>query len=290
VTETSAAVVAELNVALGTDYRLVRQLAGGLQSSAYELTDGDTAVVLKWTADPGWAPRVRRAAELVGRARTAGYPTPAWLAVGETAGGSPYQLQEFVTGEPLRDASVLDKRLAEELIAICELQRDLVPEDGVTWSGWSSGVVFDGWDGVWARVHAYGGEVAELLDRYAELCRPHRGEVLPDDDLVHGDLNVGNLIVDNGRIAGIIDIEAAGGGSRAYDLVSLATSAARDGAPDGVDELFLEAALRAGGRAAVVVCAAAGYASIAEFVHERSKISQDLVREGAQRVLELLEA
>jgi aminoglycoside phosphotransferase (APT) family kinase protein len=268
----------------------VRQLAGGLQSSAYELTDGETAVVLKWAADPGWAPRVRRAHELVRRARTVGYPTPAWLTVGETAAGSPYQLQEFVTGEPLRIASVLDRRLAQELIAICELQRDLVPEDGVSWSGWSSGVVFDDWDGVWGRVHEYGGEVAELLDRYTELCRPYRGEVLPDDDLVHGDLNVGNLIVDNGRIAGIIDIEAAGGGSRAYDLVSLATSAARDGAPAGVDELFLEAALRAGGRAAVAVCAASAYVTIAEFVHERSKFSQDLVRQGGQRVLELLEA
>ena len=143
---------------------------------------------------------------------------------------------------------------------------------------------------MWGRVHAYGGEVAELLDRYAGLCRPYRGEVLPDNDLVHGDLNVGNLIVDNGRIAGIIDIEAAGGGSRAYDLVSLATSAARDGAPAGVDELFLEAALRAGGRATVAVCAAAAYATIAEFVQERSKFSQDLVREGAERVLELLDA
>ncbi|MFG1628513.1 phosphotransferase family protein [Kribbella sp. NPDC049227] len=288
--DTTASVVGELNVALGTSYQLVRQLAGGLQSSAYELTDGDATVVLKWTADPDWTPRVRRAAELVGRARTAGYPTPAWLAVGETAAGSPYQLQEFVTGEPVRDASVLDERLARQLIAICELQRDLVPEDGVSWSGWSSGVVFEDWDGVWGRVHAYGGEDAELLDRYAELCRPHRGEVLPDKDLVHGDLNVGNLIVDNGRIAGIVDIEAAGGGSRAYDLVSLATSAARDGAPDGVDELFLEAALRAGGRAAVAVCAAAAYATIAEFVHERTKFSQDLVREGAQRVFELLDA
>jgi hypothetical protein len=32
------------------------------------------------------------------------------------------------------------------------------------------------------------------------------------------------------------------------------------------------------------------YVTIAEFVHERSKFSQDLVWQGAQRVLELLEA
>ena len=70
-TETTASVVAELNGALGTEYRLVRQLAGGLQSGAYELSNGDTRVVLKWTDDPDWAPRVQRAAELVRRARAA---------------------------------------------------------------------------------------------------------------------------------------------------------------------------------------------------------------------------
>ncbi len=143
---------------------------------------------------------------------------------------------------------------------------------------------------MWDRVREYGGEATEVLDRYGVLCRPYRGHELPGDDLVHGDLNVGNVIVDNGRIAGIVDIEAAGGGSRAYDLISLATSATRDGAPAGIDELFLEAALRAGGRAAVAVCAAAAYASVAEFVRGRSTYSQDLVLHGARRLLELLDA
>lgn len=280
--DTTASVVAELNVALGTDYRLVRQLTGGFQSGAYELTGG---VVLKWTDDAGWAPRVRRAAELVRRARAAGYPTPEWLTVGTTAAGSPYQLQAFVPGTPVRDYSVVDESLARELIAICDLQRDLLPEDGVSWSGWARGVVLDGWDGVWERVRPYGGE---LLRRYGELCAPYRNAVLPENDFVHGDLNLGNLIVDNRQVTGIVDIEAAGCGSRAYDLISLATSAARDGARPGVDELFVEAALRAGGRATVAFCAAAAYVSIAEFVHDRG-LDVELIEYGARRVLELLE-
>jgi aminoglycoside phosphotransferase (APT) family kinase protein len=244
-------------------------------------------VVLKWTDKPEWAPRVRRAADLVRRARAVGYPTPAWLAVGTTAAGSPYQLQELVPGS----APVLDQALARELIGICELQQDLIPDDhDVTWSAWSSGVVFDGWDGVWERVLTYDGEASELLQRYAELCRPYRDDVLPQHDFVHGDLNMGNLLVADGRITGIVDIEAAGSGARAYDLVSLAASAARDGAADGVDELFLEAALRASGRAAVAVCAGAALASVAEFVHTRPTYAQDLVNHGGRRLLELLSA
>ena len=281
-TETTESVVAELNVALGTDYRVVRQLTGGLQSTAWVLTGG---VVLKWTANPSWAPRVRRAAELVRRARAVGYPTPAWLAIGTTAAGSPYQLQELVPGS----APVLDLALTRELIGICELQRDLIPEDhDVTWSGWSCGVVFDGWDGVWERVLGYGDDAADLVRRYGELCRPYRDAVLPGHDFVHGDLNMGNLLVSDGRITGIVDIEAAGSGARAYDLVSLAASAARDGAASGVDELLVEAALRAHGRAAVAVCAAAAFASVAEFVHDRGSYSQELVNHGGRRLLELL--
>jgi aminoglycoside phosphotransferase (APT) family kinase protein len=281
-TETTASVVAELNVALGTDYRVVRQLTGGLQSTAWELTDG---AVLKWTDNPAWAPRVRRAAELVRRARAVGYPTPAWLAVGTTAAGSPYQLQEFVPGRP----PALDVALARQVIEICELQSELISEDHeVTWSGWSYGVVFDGWDGVWERVQAYDDEAAELLQRYGELCGPYRDQELPHHDFVHGDLNMGNLLAADGRITGIVDIEAGGAGSRAYDLVALAASAARDGAADGVDELFVEAALRASGRAAVAVSAAAAFASVAEFVHERPAYAQELVNHGGRRVLELL--
>ncbi|WP_427890060.1 phosphotransferase family protein [Kribbella sp. GL6] len=280
--ETTESVVAELNVALGTDYQVVRQLTGGLQSTAYVLT-GD--VVLKWTDDPGWAPRVRRAAELVRRARAVGYPTPEWLAVGTTAAGSPYQLQELVPGR----APVLDLALAQEVIGICELQRDLIPEDHeVTWSAWSHGVVFDGWDGVWERVLRYGDEASELVRRYAELCAPYRDDVLPRHDFVHGDLNMGNLLASHGRITGIVDIEAAGSGSRAYDLVTLAASATRDGAAPGVDELLLEAALKASGRATVAVCAGAAFASVAEFVHDRGTYSQDLVNQGGRRLLDLL--
>ncbi|WP_405061062.1 aminoglycoside phosphotransferase family protein [Kribbella sp. NBC_01505] len=285
--DTTESVVAELNVALGTDYQLVRRLTGGLQSGAFELTDG---VVLKWTDRPDWAPRVRQAAELVRRARAVGYPTPEWLAVGTTAAGSPYQLQEFVAGTPVRGGSLVDEPLARQLIAICELQRDLVPEDRVNWSGYAHGVVFDGWDGVHERVHAYGGEVTELVDRYDALCRRYRDAVLPSDDLVHGDLNLGNLLVADGQVTGIIDIESAGAGSRAYDLVSLATSAARDGAPPGIDELFLEAALLAGGRATVAICAATAYVTIAEFAATLYPGSEELVAVGARRVLELLDA
>lgn len=86
----------------------------------------------------------------------------------------------------------------------------------------------------------------------------------------------------------MIDIEAASGGSRAYDLISLAASAARDGAPEGVDEYFFEAALKAGGRAATAVCAASAYANIAAFAWEVAPESLPLIQRGGSRLLTLL--
>jgi hypothetical protein len=93
VKQSTAEVVAHVNSTHGTSYQLVRRLAGGVQSGAFELSGGSSKVVLEWSEDPGWAHRVFRAAELVRKARAAGYPTPAWLAVGTTPAGSPYQLQ-----------------------------------------------------------------------------------------------------------------------------------------------------------------------------------------------------
>ena len=285
----AAAVVAEINVALGTDYAMVRRLTGGLQEGAFELRSKEARVVLKWSADPGWAPRVRRAAKLIAKARAVGYPTPQWLAVGTTSKGQPYQLQEFVEGTPLRDAAAIDPALAEELVAICELQRDLVDDGETSWSGYVRGIVFEGWDGMWEAVRRYDEASAELIAGYERVCEPYRATALPSGDLVHGDLNVGNLILRDGRVAGVIDVEAASGGSRAYDLVSLAASAARDGAPAGVDEYFFEAAIKAGGRAAAAVCAASAYASVAAFVRKVSPGSLPLVQHGGARLLTLLE-
>jgi aminoglycoside phosphotransferase (APT) family kinase protein len=118
VKQSTAEVVAHVNSTHGTLYQLVRRLAGGMQSGAFELSDGSSKVVLKWSEDPGWAHRVFRAAELVRKARAAGYPTPAWLGVGTTPAGSPYQLQEYVDGTPLIDARSLDLDLAEQLVRI----------------------------------------------------------------------------------------------------------------------------------------------------------------------------
>jgi aminoglycoside phosphotransferase (APT) family kinase protein len=158
-----------------------------------------------------------------------------------------------------------------------------------SWSDYVRGMVFEGWDGTWEEVRALDARSAELIERFERVCHPYRDQAIPVNDFVHGDLNVGNLIVADGIIAAVIDIEAASGGTRAYDLVALAASAARDGAPAAVDEFFFDAALRAGGRASAAICAAAGYAGIAAFVARIGPSPVSRVQLGAERLLHLLE-
>jgi aminoglycoside phosphotransferase (APT) family kinase protein len=44
---------------------------------------------------------------------------------------------------------------------------------------------------------------------------------LPTSDLVHGDLNLGNVLARGGAITGVVDWDAIGLGSRAVDLTGL---------------------------------------------------------------------
>lgn len=274
----------------GMSYSLVARLSGGFQSGAYEISDHARRAVLKWSANPGWAVRVHRAAELVARARAVGYPTPAWLAVGELPDGTPYQVQEFVEGTPQDRLGPIGADLAGQLIDLVGRGRGLVGDRDYNWSDYVRRVVFDGWSDTWSTVASYDERAAALIARFDASCAPHRHTDLPLDDLVHGDLSAGNLIVADGRIVAVIDIEAASGGSRAYDLTVLTGMAVRDSAEPGVEGQLLAAALSAGGTATVTVSAAAAFAELARFVHDRNPDHLDVVYQGAERLLDLLSA
>jgi aminoglycoside phosphotransferase (APT) family kinase protein len=50
---------------------------------------------------------------------------------------------------------------------------------------------------------------------------PARGSRLPCNDLVHHDFNLSNILMHHGGVAGVVDWEAAGRGSRALDFATL---------------------------------------------------------------------
>jgi Phosphotransferase enzyme family len=65
------------------------------------------------------------------------------------------------------------------------------------------------------------GAALQTTRRLHAFLEPARGQRLPAADVVHGDLNLSNVLARDGVITGIVDWDHAGVGSRALDLTSL---------------------------------------------------------------------
>jgi hypothetical protein len=179
---------------------------------------------------------VLRAAPLVGLARAHGWPTPAWLAVGVTGDGFPYQIQDFVPGEP---ASRTDHHTLDLVLPLIERQRDLRPVTSQDLSAHVAAVVFDDAHGYRSRLTRYSDAATDLVGTVVAACRGARDVVIPANDLVHGQMHSGNIMIEGDRVTGFIDVEAMGKGTRAIDHASLALHAALwDGEPDAVARLI----------------------------------------------------
>jgi hypothetical protein len=260
-------VLSYVNAVHALSYRFVRRLAGGVQSGASEVCDPDgRRAVLKWSTDRSWAEQVVRAGPAVERARAAGWPTPRWLAVGVTPDGHPYQIQEFVDGRPI---GRLDAAGVRQLLDLVDGHAGLDPDPGRNWSEWVTDVVFRGRDGARDAARRVDASAAGLVDRFDGLCAEYRGYRLPAADLVHGDLNPGNVLVAGGRIVGVIDVEAIGSGTRAVDLVGLLRTAYAQEADPATLATLGRAAVAAAGPAGLVLCAAVGFFTLTVFVARR---------------------
>jgi len=145
--------------------------------------------------------------------RAAGLPVPrvvGWtgdgLLVLEALPGTTLRTRLREGGEPAPDGPALLDLLARLPDAVRELPAR---------PAWSD------------EVGHYAAVTAAALPREAERCRQLAARVraglpdLPATDAVHGDLYEGQLLLDGGRICGLLDVDAAGAGRRADDLACL---------------------------------------------------------------------
>lgn len=192
------------------------RLAGGVLGGAWLVDDGAHQAVLKWHEPGSTAPRNPDAPAVVDYLRKAGYPTPAWLAAGVTDSGRPYSIQEFVFGDRVRR---LDRRVADLIVDLVRLQRTLSPPTTFSWTTYMRDHVFAD-HASHQHLTSAGGAVADLLAGCVSLAGPYEDVDLPDAEMVHCDLNVSNFILRDGRIAGVVDIDAAGRGCAVYDALT----------------------------------------------------------------------
>ena len=178
------------------------------------LAEGEPGtVVVKANGNPFAAARAAWAPNALAALAARGYPVPKVLWHGLLDERWSLVVLERLPGRPLR---TLDDSALESLLALVELQRDLVVEPG----GWDTAewielVLFERWEGWWDAAEEAAPETSRRLRTFVE---PARGYRLPSGDLVHGDLNLANVLAEDGAITGVVDWDAIGYGSRAADL------------------------------------------------------------------------
>jgi aminoglycoside phosphotransferase (APT) family kinase protein len=205
-----------INARHTTAFELAGKLPGGHQDGAYVLAEsGGRRAVLKQLFAPRALPIMRGLHAL-------GYPTPDVLYDGMAHDGTTYLVQEFVPGAPM--ATLTDAYL-DQLFMLNDLQANLNPHPAAnaleSWSGYVYEVVFAR-RSVWVTALCnHSQATASLLTALRLATSRYASTVLPNTDVVHGDLHHGNILVEQGQITGVIDMVYAGYGTRAIDLATM---------------------------------------------------------------------
>jgi aminoglycoside phosphotransferase (APT) family kinase protein len=215
--ELPAEVLDDVASVVGAEVTLLSRLPRGVNGGAMRVQlAGRANAVLKAVprAHPNHLDETLRAQRVVEHMRRRGYPTPAWLGVGATA-THVWHLMDFVDAAPVPE---LTPSLVEQLIEIIELQAGQASEPYNHWSyAWR---VATGQESAVAGLSGYSSVVSALVERLRLVCAdlPPPREA---PDMVHADLNPSNVLVHDGAVAAVVDIENAGSGTRATDLTTL---------------------------------------------------------------------
>jgi aminoglycoside phosphotransferase (APT) family kinase protein len=162
----------------------------------------------------------RAARELLGRTR---FPTPEPLGLGEPTARypSPWSVQTWLSGTvATADDPGASVDFARDL---AELIRDIRAIDtrGRTFDGWGRGGELRAHDAWMATSFARSERLLDVLRLRAvwgELREVPRDGA--PDVMTHGDLIPGNVLVERGRLAGVIDVGGLGPADPALDLVA----------------------------------------------------------------------
>jgi len=205
-----------INACHGTAFDLAGKLPGGHQDGAYVLAEaGGRRAVLKQLFAP-------RALSIMRRLHAIGYPTPDVIYDGTAHDGTTYLVQEFVPGVPM---ATLTEAYLDQIFALNELQANLNAHPAAhaleSWSGYVYEAVFARTSVLAKALGKHSPTTAGLLTALRQATSRYAATVLPNTDVVHGDLHNGNLLVERGRITGVIDMVYAGYGTRAIDLATM---------------------------------------------------------------------
>lgn len=177
--------------------------AGQVGAGYVRWPDGRRAVLT------GGSPTATRLVEL---ARGAGLPAPGYQLVTEVDGVH-VVVQERLPGAP---PAVVDGALVDQLLALNRRCVGLLAGSDLPPLPLHLRLSGPGFC-LHEPVAAHSARAAALLDWAGSLG----ADSLPGDDLVHVDFHTGNVLVERGRVTGVVDWDGAGRGDHRLDLVTL---------------------------------------------------------------------
>ncbi|HUD10968.1 MAG TPA: aminoglycoside phosphotransferase family protein [Candidatus Saccharimonadia bacterium] len=210
-----------VNASENTTYTLNAQFSGGQDQGAFLLLNGDgKRAVLKLSRNPMWLSQVTRATAATSHLKALNYPVPTYIMSGSTDTGT-YWLQSELPGSVLVGPPTVEQ--VTDLMRLIDLQKGQAISDlqGQDWDWYIADVVFQGEDGMVRALMKFSTDTSALVADIEGLVVGLQNKVLPKTDLVHGDMNMGQVLFQGPAVSGVLDWDQAGYGDRTIDLVSL---------------------------------------------------------------------
>lgn len=214
-----AELLQHLNVLHQTSFTLLEKYPDGEQG-AFALTDPlHRRWVLKWA--PGarnmqWMQGAKTVTDLL---RSLGYPVPHYVLIGATSEGI-YSIQHALPGAPLRTVT---PTLLPRLFELNELQAGHAIPDRKDWHREVINTVLFGGEGycLHTSLQQHSRETVELLQTLQALVRAHQDEPHRSSDIVHGDFQHANILMQDEQISGVVDWDGFGTGDGMFDIATL---------------------------------------------------------------------
>lgn len=214
-----AELLQHLNALHQTTFTLLEKYPDGEQG-AFAVTDHlGKRWVLKWAPGVRNVPWMQEAKTVTDRLRHLGYPAPRYLLIEGIPEGI-YSIQSALPGSPLH---TLTPTLLSRLFELNELQ---VGQAISGWKDWHQEVidtVLLGGDGycLHASLQQESQRTADLLQTLQALVMAHQDEPHRRNDIVHGDFQHANILMQDEQISGVVDWDGFGAGDCTFDLATL---------------------------------------------------------------------
>ena len=210
--------VEHINSTHGTDFVLNGKMERGV-NGAYLLRSSRGVHILKPVGRTDLVEQVKRSARIADYMNAPASPTPRYQLMGFADGFGTWYVQEFLPGIPSPFPS---HKLVEQMVSMNDSQAGAAVDHHNDWSKAVDEALHDDAKGWQATIAASGLDGQRLVRRCRELFEPFCSFKGGSADIVHGDFQHYNALVDeHDTLTGYVDWPQAGCGDRSIDLARL---------------------------------------------------------------------